>query len=80
MTPKQQNVRNLTVLTNNSCTSKINFIYYDVVHECKIEFPADSWKLARDAGFTFEEKLKRTNERTFSLLLGLLENSDSVTT
>lgn len=72
MTAKEQIIDNLTVLTNNSCKSKISFIYYDILRECEIEFPAESWSLARSKGYTFDQVLQNTNERTFNLLLWIL--------
>lgn len=72
MTAKEEIIKNLTVLTDNSCTSKLNFIYYDIIHECEIEFPAHSWEKARKAGYTFQQVLEKTKESTFNLLLWIL--------
>ena len=72
MSAKQEIIDNLTVLTDNSCKSKISFIYYDILRQCEIEFPADSWALARNAGYTFKEVLKKTDEKTFNLLMWVL--------
>lgn len=72
MTPKEQIIANLTVLTNNACTSKIKFNFFGIEHECQIKFPADSWQLARSAGYTFVEVLNNTKDKTFELLIWIL--------
>jgi len=72
MSAKQEIIQNLTVLTDNSCKSKLKFIYYDIIHDCEIEFPAHSWAQARVAGYTFKQVLEKTDDRTFNLLLWIL--------
>ena len=73
MSAKQQIINNLVVSADFSATSKITFTFYDVQHECEIKFPAHSWDLARKAGYTFNQVLDNTLEKTFDFLLWILQ-------
>jgi hypothetical protein len=72
MTAKEQIIKNLSIKPDFTIYSRIEYNFYGIQHTCYIEFPPDSWALARKQGYTFNDVVDKTQNKTFDFLMWIL--------